>query len=52
VLVKDLHSDCERLERLGVEFKKKPHEGTMKHIAFAYDPDKYWIEIITKGANN
>lgn len=30
----------------GVEFKKRPEEGTMKDIAFIKDPDGYWIEII------
>ena len=27
---------------LGVEFKKRPQDGKMKHIAFIYDPDRYW----------
>ncbi|EDQ85719.1 uncharacterized protein MONBRDRAFT_11616 [Monosiga brevicollis MX1] len=31
-----------------VSFKKKPHEGRMKTIAFAYDPDGYWLEIIAR----
>ncbi|GAA6010281.1 hypothetical protein JCM11491_006247 [Sporobolomyces phaffii] len=44
--VDSLEEECARLEKLGVEFKKKPHEGRMRHIAFIYDPDKYWIEIV------
>ncbi len=30
---------CEELEAAGVTFKKKPNEGRMKGLAFAYDPD-------------
>lgn len=45
----DLDSACEYLEKNGVAFKKKPNEGTMPGLAFAYDPDNYWIEIIQKG---
>ena len=29
-----------------VEFKKRPEEGSMKHIAFIKDADGYWIEIV------
>lgn len=32
----------------GVRFKKRPHEGRMKNIAFIEDPDGYWIEIIRR----
>ena len=32
----------------GVAFKKRPHEGNMRNIAFAYDPDGYWVEIIQR----
>ncbi|CDZ97118.1 Glyoxalase [Phaffia rhodozyma] len=42
----DIKSTCERFESLGVDFKKKPHEGRMKTIAFIYDPDRYWIEVV------
>merc|ERR1712080_252707 len=31
------------------EFKKRPQDGKMKHIAFIYDPDRYWIEIVPNG---
>ena len=30
-------------------FKKKPDEGRMKGLAFALDPDGYFMEIITRG---
>lgn len=46
--VPDVNQACERFESLGVEFVKKPSEGTMKHIAFIKDPDGYWIEILPK----
>ena len=37
-----MQAECDRLEKLGVEFKKRPQDGKMKHIAFIYDPDRYW----------
>lgn len=43
--VPDLEAACERFEKLGVPFQKKPHDGSMKGIAFIKDPDNYWIEI-------
>ena len=46
----DVVASSERLEKEhGVSFKKRPHEGRMKSIAFAYDPDKYWVEIVSRG---
>ncbi len=30
----------------GVEFQKRPEDGSMKDIAFIKDPDGYWVEII------
>ena len=30
---------CERFEKLGVQFKKRPTDGKMRHIAFILDPD-------------
>ncbi|KAM0824984.1 hypothetical protein ACQ4PT_069864 [Festuca glaucescens] len=45
VTVDDVYKACERFERLGVEFVKKPDDGKMKGIAFIKDPDGYWIEI-------
>ena len=45
IAVPDLEAACERFEKMGVVFKKKPTEGTMKTIAFIMDPDGYWIEI-------
>ncbi|PKA54998.1 Lactoylglutathione lyase [Apostasia shenzhenica] len=45
VTVDDIYKACERFQRLGVEFVKKPDDGKMKGIAFIKDPDGYWIEI-------
>lgn len=47
VAVPDLEAACARFEKLGVEFVKRPDEGTMRDIAFVKDPDGYWIEIFT-----
>ncbi|XP_074654822.1 lactoylglutathione lyase-like isoform X2 [Tubulanus polymorphus] len=44
--VHDIDAACERFEKLGVTFVKKPNDGKMKNIAFLQDPDGYWIEII------
>ena len=31
-----------------MEFKKKPDDGRMKGLAFVYDPDGYWVEIVKR----
>ncbi|XP_037084439.1 lactoylglutathione lyase-like isoform X2 [Pollicipes pollicipes] len=48
--VPDVEAACERFDKLGVSFVKKPNEGRMKGLAFIKDPDGYWIEILS--ANN
>eukprot|EP01129_Flabellula_baltica_P011469 TRINITY_DN5030_c0_g1_i1.p1 TRINITY_DN5030_c0_g1~~TRINITY_DN5030_c0_g1_i1.p1 ORF type:complete len:318 (+),score=74.12 TRINITY_DN5030_c0_g1_i1:104-1057(+) len=45
----DVYESCTALEGNGVGFQKKPDEGRMKGLAFALDPDGYWIEIIKRG---
>ena len=30
------------------KFQKKPDEGRMKGLAFALDPDGYWVEIVPR----
>lgn len=45
--VPDIDVACERFEKMGVPFVKKPNDGKMKGIAFIQDPDGYWIEIFT-----
>jgi lactoylglutathione lyase len=52
VLHNDVYAACEVLEKAGVSFKKKPDEGRMKGLAFALDPDGYWIEIIKRTENS
>lgn len=42
-----IQSACERFEKLGVNFVKKPNDGRMKGLAFITDPDGYWIEILS-----
>jgi lactoylglutathione lyase len=44
--VPDVYKACERFEKLGVTFQKRPDEGGMKGIAFIKDPDGYWVEIV------
>ena len=43
-----LEDACLRLESKGVKFQKKLSEGKMKNIAFALDPDGYWVELISQ----
>ena len=43
ITVDDVEKACERFEKLGVQFKKKPSDGKMRHIAFILDPDGYAI---------
>ena len=49
-LVDDLEEACKYLEENNVRFKKKPQEGNMRNLAFVYDPDGYWVEIIQRNA--
>lgn len=44
----DVYEATEKLIENGVTFKKKPDEGRMKGIAFAYDPDGYWVELVKR----
>lgn len=44
----DVYAACEKLEKEGVQFQKKPDEGKMKGLAFALDPDGYWIELVKR----
>lgn len=46
ITVDDLEMCCDRLEEAGVKFQKKLTEGRMHNIAFALDPDDYWVEIL------
>lgn len=44
----DVYASCAKLEEGGVSFRKKPDEGRMKGLAFALDPDGYWVEIVKR----
>lgn len=48
-LVDDLIAACGDMEAAGVAFTKRPHEGRMRGLAFAKDPDGYLVEIIQRG---
>ena len=62
-LVNDVYAFCDALEasssanqsdggergHAGKGFQKKPDDGSMKGLAFALDPDGYWVEIIKRG---
>lgn len=47
ISVPDVYAACRRFESLGVEFVKRPDDGSMKGLAFIKDPDGYWIEILS-----
>lgn len=47
ISVPDVYAACERFEKMGVEFVKRPDDGKMKGLAFIKDPDGYWIEILS-----
>lgn len=44
----DVYACSAELEKKGVQFQKKPDEGRMKGLAFALDPDGYWVEIVKR----
>lgn len=45
--VDNIEAICSSLESNGVKFQKKLTDGRQKDIAFALDPDGYWIELIS-----
>jgi lactoylglutathione lyase len=47
ISVDNIQAACARLEEAGYRFQKKLTDGRMRHIAFALDPDGYWVEIIS-----
>lgn len=46
ISVDNIQAACKRIEDAGYKFQKKLTDGRMKSIAFALDPDGYWVEII------
>jgi lactoylglutathione lyase len=47
ITVPDVYGACARFEKLGVDYVKRPDDGSMKGLAFIKDPDGYWIEILS-----
>ena len=47
----DVYAATEKLLANGVKFQKKPDEGRMKGLAFALDPDGYWVELVRQRSN-
>lgn len=41
IIVPDVYEACDRFEKLGVAFVKKPDDGSMKGLAFVADPGTY-----------
>lgn len=50
--VDNIEKFCDDLLADGVKFQKKLTDGRQKNIAFALDPDGYWIELITNHVPN
>ena len=50
ISVDNLQAACQRIEDAGYPFQKKLSDGRMRHIAFALDPDGYWVEIVGQKA--
>ncbi|KAK3349285.1 Glyoxalase/Bleomycin resistance protein/Dihydroxybiphenyl dioxygenase [Lasiosphaeria hispida] len=46
ISVDNIQAACKRIEGEGYRFQKKLTDGRMRHIAFALDPDGYWVEIV------
>lgn len=46
ISVDNIQAACQRIEDAGYKFQKKLTDGKMRHIAFALDPDNYWVEVI------
>lgn len=48
-LVDNVYDACDAIRPMGYGFRKEPDGGSMKGLAFAYDPDGYSVEIIKRG---
>ncbi|KAK5987894.1 Lactoylglutathione lyase [Cladobotryum mycophilum] len=46
ISVDNIQAACKRIEDAGYKFQKKLSDGRMRNIAFALDPDGYWVEVI------
>ena len=52
ITVPDVYVASKRFEEQGIEFVKKPDDGSMKGLAFIKDPDGYWIEILSASTSS
>ncbi|RYP92838.1 hypothetical protein DL770_001009 [Monosporascus sp. CRB-9-2] len=52
ISVDRIQAACQRLEDAGYRFQKRLADGRMKNIAFALDPDGYWVEIVSLRAGS
>ena len=46
--VPSLEEAVAKLDALAIPFKKRPEEGRMRSIAFLYDADRYWVELVER----
>ncbi len=46
ISVDNIQAACQKIRDAGYGFQKKLSDGKMRNIAFALDPDGYWVEII------
>lgn len=46
ISVDHIQAACQRIDDAGYKFQKKLTDGRMHNIAFALDPDGYWVELI------
>lgn len=47
ITVDNIQAACQRIEDAGYKFQKKLSDGRMRHVAFALDPDNYWVEVVS-----
>ncbi|KAL8690366.1 MAG: hypothetical protein Q9224_004421 [Gallowayella concinna] len=52
ISVDNIQAACQRIEDAGYKFQKKLSDGRMRHVAFALDPDGYWVEIVSNNDVN
>jgi lactoylglutathione lyase len=48
-IVDDVYAVCDVIREMGYGFHKEPESGIMKGLAFAYDPERYSVDIIKRG---
>ena len=52
ISVDNIQAACKRISDAGYRFQKRLEDGRMHHIAFALDPDDYWVEVIAMNPVN